>query len=346
MNEYPSIEKLTGYLNGHLSIEESDEIKAWFDQSDEGRKELEHLEIIWNLGGQLRQMERIDKPQAKKRIDSRTDSSKRPWRIFLPSFQKAAAILLLPVLLFSVYLYFEHGKAGSAEQEFFVTYGTRSTLVLPDGSKVWLNSGSRLRYGEDFNQDHRTVFLTGEAFFDVTANKSKPFDVVTDLFTVRALGTAFNVFCYERNEFETSLEEGATQIFQSGRNGPDKQIIKMKPGQRAVFDERQAKLILSDTDVSQFSTWREGKLTFRNTPMNEVVMKLERWFNVDVELKDPGLLQYRYTAVFEHETIHQALEMLRFSSPIDYRIIPGEKQPDEALSRSKVEIKIRHESEN
>jgi len=340
MNEYPSIEKLTGYLNRELTIEETKEIKAWFNQSDEGRKELEHLEIIWSLGDRLRQMEEINKQNAKRKVDSRTDSPKKSWKIFLQSFQKAAAILIFPILLFSAYLYFGKATEGTTEQEFFATYGTRTTLVLPDGSKVWLNSGSKLRYGRDFNRDNRTVFLTGEAFFDVTANKSKPFDVVTGPFTVRAVGTEFNVFSYENNEFETSLEDGVTQIYQSCRNGHDKQIISMKPGQRAVFDEKQAKLILSEGDVSQFSTWREGRLTFKNAPMNEVVMKLERWFNIDIELKDPKLLQYKYTAVFEHETIQQAMEMLRFSSPIEYKIISGEKQQDNALSRSKVVIDI------
>ncbi|MDD2436046.1 MAG: DUF4974 domain-containing protein [Massilibacteroides sp.] len=341
MNEYPSIEKLTDYLNGKLTIDESNEIKAWFNQSNEGRKELEHLEIIWNLGERLRQMEEINKQSAKSKIDSRTGSSRKSLRIFLQFFQKAAAILILPVLLFSAYLYFGYGKEGSTEQEFFATYGTRTTLVLPDGSKVWLNSGSKLRYGRDFNRDNRTVFLTGEAFFDVTANKFRPFDVVTGSFTVRAVGTEFNVFSYENSEFETSLEDGVTQIYQSGRSCHDKQIIKMKPGQRVVFDAKQAKLILSEGDVSQFSTWREGRLTFKNAPMNEVIMKLERWFNIDIELKDPEILQYKYTAVFEHETIQQAMEMLRFSSPIEYKIIPGEKQQDNALSRSKVEINIR-----
>ena len=115
----------------------------------------------------------------------------------------------------------------------------------------------------------------------------------------------------------------------------------MKPGQRAVFDEKHAKFVLSEGDVSRFSTWREGRLTFKNAPMNEVVMKLERWFNVDIELKDPGLQQYRYTAVFEHETISQAMEMLRFSAPVEYKIIPGEKQPDSALSKTKIEISVR-----
>jgi len=341
MNEYPSIEKLTAYLNGALTIEESNELKASFNQSDEGRKELEHLEIIWGLADRLKQMEKIDKQHAKRKIDDRTESLGKSEKIFIRAFQKVAAILILPILLFSSYLYFGKATEGTTEQEFFATYGTRTTLVLPDGSKVWLNSGSTLRYERDFNRKNRTVFLTGEAFFEVTPNKSRPFDVVTGQFTVRAVGTAFNVFSYENNEFEASLEEGITQIYQSVPNGPDKQIVNMKPGQRAVFDEKQAKFILSEGDVSRFSTWREGRLTFKNAPMNEVVMKLERWFNVDIELKDPGLQQYRYTAVFEHETISQAMEMLRFSAPVEYKVIPGEKQPDNALSKTKIEISAR-----
>lgn len=341
MNEYPSTEKLIAYLNGALTADDSNEIRAWFSQFDEGRKELEHLEIIWGLADRLRQMEEIDKPNAKKKIDSRTDPQRKSRKIFIQAFQKAAAILILPLLLFSAYLYFGKATEGTTEQEFFATYGTRTTLILPDGSKVWLNSGSKLRYERDFNRKNRTVFLTGEAFFDVTANKSRPLDVVTGQFTVRAVGTAFNVFSYEKNEFETSLEEGNTQIYQSDPNGPDKALINMKPGQRAVFDEKQEKLVLSEDDVSRFSTWREGRLTFKNAPMNEVVMKLERWFNVDIELKDPGLMQYRYTAVFEHETIQQAMEMLRFSAPVEYKIIPGERQPDHALSKTKIEISVR-----
>ncbi len=341
-SKYPSIEKLTGYLNGELSIEESNKIIAWFNQSDETKKELNHLEIIWSLADRLNQMEKIDKQRAKRRIDFQTAPSKKQWKIFLHSFQKVAAILILPVLLFSAYLFFQNGKEGYTEQEFVAAYGTRSALVLPDGSKVWLNSGSKLKYGKGFNQNDRTVYLTGEAFFDVVPDKSKPFDVVAGLFTVRALGTEFNVFSYEENEFETSLEEGITQIFQSGRKGYDKPVLKMEPGQRVVFDEEQGKLVSSEVDVSQFSTWREGKLTFRNASMHEVISKLKRWFNVDIEIVDPGLLKYRYTAIFENETVQQALEMLSFSSPIEYKIVPGEKQQNNAFSKSKVEIRIRH----
>lgn len=182
------------------------------------------------------------------------------------------------------------------------------------------------------------VFLTGEAFFDVEANKSKPFEVVTNLFTIQAVGTEFNVFSYESNAFETSLEEGSVHVFPTTNKNHNEPVLKMNPGQRVVFDEAERKLVLSAEDVSQFSTWREGKLTFKNAPMKEVIMKMGRWFNVDIDLKDTELLKYRYTAVFENETVQQALEMLSFSSPLKYKIVPGEKQQDNAFTRSKVEI--------
>jgi transmembrane sensor len=113
-------------------------------------------------------------------------------------------------------------------------------------------------------------------------------------------------------------------------------LLEMKPGQRAMYD--QGKVRISEGDVTRFSAWREGKLIFKNTPMQEAIPKLERWFNVDIELKDPELLKYRFTAIFKNETIQQALEMLRFSSPINYKIVPGEKQPDESYAKNKIEI--------
>lgn len=340
--KYPSIRKLTAYLNGELSGKDVNEITNWSNQSDENKKELDQLEIVWGLADRLEQMETIDKQKAKQEINSRIDFSANQRNVFLHYFQRVAAILILPVLLLSAYLLFFHfGNVRSSNQEFIAAYGTRSTVVLPDGSKVWLNSGSKLSYGDDFNQNSRKVFFTGEAFFKVAANKFKPFDVVTGRFTVRAIGTEFNVFSYDNNEFETSLEKGATQLFKSVDSNLEP-VLKMKPGQRVVYDSRQDKLRLSDGDVSQFSAWREGKLIFKNTSMSEVILKLERWYNVDIELKDPNLLKYRFTAIFKNETIQQALEMLSFTSPIKYRIEPGEKQKDHTYAKSKIEIKVKN----
>lgn len=243
------------------------------------------------------------------------------------------------MLLSAWLLFFHSGKELSIKQEFVAAYGIRSTLILPDGSKVWLNSGSKLKYDEDFNQDHRTVYLTGEAFFNVTSNKVKPFDVVTERFTVRAVGTEFNVFAYDDNEFETSLEKGSVQLFQSGKAGKEP-LLEMKAGQRAIYD--QGKMSMSDDDVTRFSAWREGKLIFKNTSMQEAIPKLERWFNVDIGLKDTELQKYRFTAIFRNETIQQAMEMLSFTSPIQYKIVPGEKQQDSAYAKSKIEISVQN----
>ena len=337
-NQYPSPSKLIAFLNGQLPQDQSEEVTAWFNQNDETKKELAQLEVIWGLNDRLDQMEKIDKQAAKNKIDSRLKPLQSQWKIFVHSFQRVAAILILPILLLTSYLLFQYAKPGTASQEIVAAFGTRSSLVLPDGSKVWLNSGSKLSYGKDFNKAKRTVHLDGEAFFEVAANKSKPFDVVTPVFTVRAVGTEFNVFSYDEDEFETSLEKGITQLFRSGQKQDSQPLHIMAPGQRAVFNKAEGKLKLTETDVKQFSSWREGKLTFKDTPMNEVIMKLRRWFNIDIELKDTRLLQYRYTAVFENETIQQVMEMLRFSSPITYKIIPGEKRPDNTWAKTKIEI--------
>ncbi|MGQ8335803.1 FecR family protein [Sunxiuqinia sp. A32] len=335
-----SIKKLVAYLNGELSGKEADEITTCFNQSDVSKKELDHYEILWNLSERLDQMEKIDKLKARGKINSRIEESENKWKIYLSYFQRAAAILILPALILSAYLlYFNFEKGRSVGQEFVASYGTRSTVMLPDGSVVWLNSGSKLKYGPDFNHSKRTVFLDGEAFFDVVANKSRPFDVVTNQYTIRAVGTQFNVFASADDEFETTLEEGAIQLFQVGLSD-NLPVLKMDPGQRALFDH--GKLIVSDVDVRQFSAWREGKLIFKDTPMKEVVSKLERWYNVDIELKNPELLKYRFTAIFRNETIQQALDMLCFSSPLKYNIFPGKRQKDDTVAKVRIEINVKY----
>ncbi len=345
-SNYLSNEKLVAFLNGELSPEESESIRDWYAESTEGKQELEQLEQVWGLADRLTQMEGIDKKRARNNIELKLSAPNHKWKVFRLYFQKAAAILIFPILLLTTYVIFQKQDQNIAEQEIVAAYGTRSQITLPDGSKVWLNSGSTLQYGADFNRNSRTVHLMGEAYFEVQSDQSRPFDVVTEKYTVRAVGTAFNIFSYDKDEFYTSLEKGHTQIFKAGQQDQAPPLLKMTPGQRVVLNQEQNKLVLTNTNVSQYSTWREGKLTFKNTPMEEVIAKLKRWFNVTIELKDREALSYRYTAVFENETIQEVLEMLSFSAPIDYRIIPGKSRDGDSSSKPTIEISIKKSKDN
>ena len=109
-SQYPSIKKITAYLNGELSGEEADEVIHWFSLSDENKKELEHLEIIWNLAGRLDQMEKIDKQKAKSIVTSRIEPLRDKWGLYLRYFQRAAAVLILPALLLSAWILFFHSE--------------------------------------------------------------------------------------------------------------------------------------------------------------------------------------------------------------------------------------------
>ncbi|MBX3258042.1 MAG: FecR domain-containing protein [Chitinophagaceae bacterium] len=209
--------------------------------------------------------------------------------------------------------------------------GSRSKIELPDGTSVWLNAGSYLEYDNDFGKIFRHVSLTGEAFFDVTYNREKPFIIHTNVIDVKVLGTTFNVRAYpEENRTEAALISGSLEV--SFANQSLQKVI-LKPSEKISVNNKtitadpvqvisattvQAPAISSVTylpsDNSVIETsWVNNKLVFRNKPFEEVVMEMSRWYNVNFEVHDKSLLVRRFTATFETETIHEALTQLSAS---------------------------------
>lgn len=225
-----------------------------------------------------------------------------------------------------------------------VPYGSKSTIELPDSSRVVLNSGSSLEYPDQFGETDRTVYLHGEAYFDVARNKHKPFYVRTDDVTIKVLGTQFNVKSYpEEDIMETVLVSGSVEILPNHqvfdqRNKECKKIM-LKPNEKAVFirDELSLKEALparsdlkpimkatiaeqksekTETDIA----WKSDILILSNEPFNEIVKKLERWYNVQITLEDKALGSIRFSARFHGESISDVLHALSYTQPFRYEI--------------------------
>lgn len=203
--------------------------------------------------------------------------------------------------------------------------GSRSKVALPDGSTVWLNAGSILEYPDDFGTSLRKVALTGEAFFDVVHDMSKPFIIHTSAFDLKVLGTTFNVRAYpEEKQTEAALITGSLEVSFTG--DPSKKLV-LKPSEKvsvstekdtaaiAAAAEKPLPAISSITyqpnDHSVLETsWVKNKLVFRNKPFDEVTMEMSRWYNVNFEVQDETILKKRFTGTFETETIQEALTTL------------------------------------
>ena len=217
--------------------------------------------------------------------------------------------------------------------------GSKSKLVLPDGSTVWLNAGSKLTYEKDFGTNGRHVTLEGEAFFDVVKMPELPFIIQTKVIQIKVLGTAFNVKSYaDEPTTETSLVRGKVEI--TVNKSPEQKIILLPNNKLVVAndaDEKKVSVIkkekkkiplVSLQELTYFerdstiieTSWKENRLVFQDESFADIARKLERWYNVKVEFKNEVLETERLTGSFADETIIQALEALQISTDFHFKV--------------------------
>ncbi|MBX2901317.1 MAG: DUF4974 domain-containing protein [Cyclobacteriaceae bacterium] len=227
------------------------------------------------------------------------------------------------VLFLCVYFLFQDRSAPflDATTQLTTQKGQRSLITLQDGTRVWLNADSQLKYPKNFEgQPQRQVYLQGEAFFDVTENANQPFVVVTSDLEVKVLGTTFNVRSYEKDShIETTLIQGKVSIESKSEQGHEK--ITLSPHQTAVFEKTSKKLMLQNqVSTERYTSWREGKLIFEDESLADIVRALERWYNVKIRIENSATVGCRYSAKIDNKTLEEVLELFKAAESIDYEI--------------------------
>lgn len=174
----------------------------------------------------------------------------------------------------------------SGKDALVVSFGRRVKLGLPDNSQVWVNSGSRLIFPSRFEAKKREVFLSGEGYFDVEKNPEHPFFVRTTAMAVKVLGTEFNVSAYPENEtIETVLKEGSVQIEENGRRWFGEKAV-LVPNQKATFDKQTHEIKIGAVEHENYTLWKEGLVTIDEETLDDVFSKIERYFNIDIQVVD------------------------------------------------------------
>lgn len=201
-----------------------------------------------------------------------------------------------------------------------VPYGKKFQLELSDGTEVYLNSGSSLTYPVVFNErGPRNVVLRGEAYFTVTSDSLRPFSVSTGFLDANVLGTEFNVSNYaDDNHVKIVLVEGSLSVDQN--NVTDGQALLLKPNQLASYSDSDKKLVVENIDVSSYIAWKEGVLLFKNEDFHNITKKLERHFDIEIEINDLGVGKERYTGRFKTETIEEVLRAFQRIKDFDYTV--------------------------
>lgn len=323
---------ISRYLSKEATPEDIKVLDDWISATPENYWEISHPAF---------NPEEIDVDSAHRKVmeqilhQHQPAVSVRPKLSFLHYWQQVAAILLLPLLILSAYLYFKPAsQIAETYQELFTPYGTWSVVNLPDGSKVWLNAGSSLKYPTQFSDKQRVVSMQGEAYFEVESDKEHPFIVKTKQLTVEATGTAFNVNAYAPDHVAAvTLVKGKVAVTLD-----QKKTISLSPGEKIDYNLATSLYNVNKTNTYKWCSWKDGILIFRDDPLEYVFKRLGQTYNVEFILKDAELGKYSYKATFEGESLNEILRLLEMSAPIRCKEVSNRNTNNEKFEKQRIEV--------
>jgi transmembrane sensor len=333
-------EKIDRYFKGEYSDKDESYVNEVF--VDNSREKVLKC-ILSEQFGELLSEEDVDKKDLdhilyKIHYEINTKlSTKKVWLFdsILKWTLRIAGIIMLPLVIFlGIQVYNETYLKKETWIEIKAPAWTRAQFSLPDGTNGWLNSHSSVKYNGDFITN-RQVTLTGEAFFDVFKDNRRPFRVNTNEINIEVLGTRFNIASYEdENNVEVVLEEGKLLFNDKGKT----KSYTMSPNDLVIYDKTHGNISITEVQPLKYLSWTEGKLVFRNDPLDVIARRLGRWYNIDVEINGSYTEDLRLRATFIDERLEEVLALLKRSLDVDYTIENGSIKPDETYVKKKVII--------
>ena len=342
MNDKRIVALLTRRAAGELSAEELSELQALLSSHPDSVYYEEFVRELWHSGHGEEEYSSDYFLRHKQRHSAELDFPEPEVSRHKNRWFKPVLCGLAIVLVSSLCWWFLRATAmtdTSGQIEIVAERGVRKQIKLPDGTKVWLNGESRLIYdGTLENGNTRTVRLEGEAFFDVMRNVNRPFIITTDKISVKVLGTTFNVKAYPSEErAEATLITGEIELSVNDR---PKEKILMKPNEKVEVvdrslgaggisgDERRltltigslSKVQVADKEYIRETSWVDNKLVLKDETLEEIVPKLERWYDVDISLRNPRVKGYRYTATLTEERIDDVLSAMQLIKSFHFKV--------------------------
>jgi len=351
-------QQIINFLEGKSTLEEEMDLQRWVNSGVENQMQFNFYRDLWLASSPKISTGKTNSTTAWQNIESvigkstrRDDANKRFIRIngTIRFLQIAAMVIFIFILGgSSAWLFFKYSDSDTTGECIVTTpLGSRSYLILPDKSQVWLNAGSTLTYSKEFGGKSREVKLKGEAFFKVKSNKSKPFVVSTKYMDVRALGTSFNVKAYDEDQFAVAtLIEGSIKV--ESNNGEKKFSYSLVPNHNIVVPsstqhsavqkgnslaaERQQAIneikprieVKSVPNTKSIISWKDLLWTIEGVDLKSLAILLERRYNIKIHLTTELLKDYKFTGIIKNETLEQVLQYLRFTTPLKYEIGKGE----------------------
>ena len=319
--KYRGIEELLPrFCEGMTTLEESHLVEEWIAEDEEHLRLVNQIHALHLAMDTLEVVKHTDIDKALSKVKRRMHEKNVSWWKWA---QRIAALLSIPLLLGSLWLYFNKKENHPIVQmvEVRTNPGMTTKVILPDSTLVYLNSESLLRYPSTFTTI-RNVELVGEAFFNVVADKEKRFVVNTrNQSQIEVYGTSFNVEAYAAdNKISTTLIEGTIGFLYQDANHQTKKV-DLKPNQKLVYEPEMNKVRLYATSGESETAWKDGKIILKNTPMKEVLQILEKQFNVEFKVRNRNLDTYSFTGTFTNQRLEKIMEYFKLSSQIKWRYI-------------------------
>lgn len=308
------------FLNKETSEQENNEILRWVSASEENRAEFQRLHQALHLSKIKQFQSEIDIETAWNKLNGKLLKDKvKPRVIYMEIFRKVAvaALIVLAIGVGSIWTreQFFTG-AQSAIVKFEAPKGEKAKIVLADGSHVWLNSQTILKYDA---LNPRMVTIEGEGYFEVKKDQAHPFEVTTPSgMKVKVTGTSFNLRSFASESFvETTLDDG--EVIITGANS--EQLVVLKPGQQAKYDIKSNELQVQNVSTEIYSLWKNNELRFVDISFLELVPRIERWYGVSIEL-DTQIINSkdRFTMTIKTESLRELLNMMKLTSKFNYEI--------------------------
>jgi transmembrane sensor len=333
------IDLIIKVLTNQATPDDCIKLNEWIKQSDDNKRFFLRFRNSWMAASQLIIPSRTKTLKALEIVNQKISSSQTgevsthemeilpdKKSIFF-KYLKIAALWMLLFGLGTVFSMLFIKSPGVLKHNSTVSVitprGSKALTVLPDGTVVWLNAGSKIKYKIPDDKPVRDVSIEGEAYFNVTKDPDHPFTVNAGEMIIKAYGTEFNVKAYpEEKVVETTLVEGSVSV--EIKNKPSNKTL-LKPNEQAIYYEPTSKrsenfLVTKGIDPSLYTLWINDRLQIKGETLEDLTVMLERKYDVTIHFDDNSLRDLRFTGIIENETIEQILELIKISSNVDYRI--------------------------
>jgi ferric-dicitrate binding protein FerR (iron transport regulator) len=324
-------------IAGNAETDTKRSVLSSLEEEQDAKEEYNRLKNSWALLASEKEMSSYQIENLYLNFKDQLKSKKHPRILNFNTLLRYAAIFIFAVGLSTLYFHNQNSNqllktTGLFEASVVAENGQRSKIVLPDSSVVWLNSGTIVSYSRNFAIHDREIKLSGQAFFQVTKNKDIPFVVNCDNLKVKVLGTRFDVNAYSDNgTINVALESGSVELLHSKNESFHYKIV---PGEMAQYDVHTNNVVIKEVNIDQVTGWKEGILSFKDSPMKEVILQLERKYNVEIEVKNPIIYQSVFTATIKNETLDEVIRSIEYACSIHCNII---RSGDKSV-KTKVEI--------